>query len=71
MESPVTFEMPFLPDIDIGNRIAINGRNLHVSGDEVVTSMQYRFEEGTFDYVAVQATNLPATIDPEQFVEGE
>ena len=68
VETPATFELPFMPDIDIGDHVTVEGRGLGLSGDEVVIGMRYQFDAGVPDRLEVEATNLVGSIDPERFV---
>jgi len=69
VESPLKEDLPFIPEINIGDRLEVSGRNLRLSGKEVVTAIRYRFDEGVPDVVAVEATNITAAIESERFVE--
>ena len=71
VESPVELNFPFIPTFNIGDKITMRGRNVGVTGDEVVTEIKYRFEEGTADEILVKASSVTAGVDPGQFVEAE
>jgi hypothetical protein len=69
VESPLDLEFPFMPELDIGDHIQVNGRTFALSGDEVVTQIVYDIYEA-YD-VRVRATNVLAGVNPEKFMEPE
>jgi len=72
LESPISAEFPFAPeDFEIGDMLDISGRNVKTTGREVITAIRYLFEEGVPDVLQIEATNITAGLDPEQFVQPE
>ena len=69
IETPITVSFPFLPLFEIGDRVRVTGRPLSLSGNEVVTSIQYDISESY--ETQVKATNVLAGVDPDQFLEVE
>lgn len=69
IESPLDLEFPFMPELNIGDRLEVNGRSFAVSGNEVVTQISYNIHNA-YD-VKVRATNVLAGVNPEQFMEPE
>jgi hypothetical protein len=67
--TPVELDFAFVPLFDLGDRIAMKGRQVGASGDEVVVEIAYQFLEGTPTSTHVRATNVLGAMDPEQFVE--
>lgn len=65
--TPLTLLFPFVPTFDIGDRIRLRGRNVNLTGNEVVTRIVYNVHEA-FE-CRVQATNVLACVDPDQFLE--
>ena len=61
VESKITLRFPFLPIIEIGDRIELEGRELGQDDGEVVTSIVYDLH-GTFE-TRVQATNVIGSVD--------
>jgi hypothetical protein len=61
VESGLDIELPFFPDVEIGDRITMAGRNVGATGNEVVTEINYEIDR---QYVTrVRATNVIAGID--------
>lgn len=71
IETPFELSFPFWPEIDIGDRVALVGRSLQVTGNEVVTEIEYRFAEGIPDEVRVRATSVTASCDLDRIRKGE
>lgn len=69
IETPVDLEFPFMPEVDIGDRISVHGRDFSLSGNEVVTQISYDIHDA-YD-VKIKATNVLAGVDPEKFMEAE
>ena len=68
IESAVTLTLPFCPLVAVGDRIAIVGREIGLSGDEVITELVYQFEDSYANEVVVRGTNVVGAIDPDAFV---
>jgi len=71
IETPVRIRYPFMPRVDIGDRVSVKGRSVGLTGKEVVTEIRYRFVDGRPNEVAVSASNVMASMDPDQFVEAQ
>ena len=71
VETPVTVELPFVPLFEIGDLLAVSGRAVGASGDEAISSISYKFTEGVPSMAVVNATNVPAAIDPDNYLEPE
>lgn len=69
IESPLELDFPFMPELNIGDRISVQGRTFALSGNEVVTQISYDIHEA-YD-VHVKATNVLDGVNPEQFMEPE
>jgi hypothetical protein len=66
--SPIRVRFPFLPVCNIGDRLAISGRDVGATGDEVITHINYSLH-GAYE-TAIEATNVTAQIQPDEFVGG-
>jgi len=69
IETPLSAEFPFMPTVNIGDRLTVAGRATGATGNEVATQIRYRFEEGVPDVVVVSATNVVAAVEPERFLD--
>lgn len=67
LEVTAVVEFPFLPVVDLGDKLAVSGRPMpQLTGDEVVTAVRYGLD-GRYT-TQVTASNITATVDPEQFI---
>ena len=67
IESPLELDFPFMPELNIGDLMQVQGRQLNLSGNEVVTRIAWDIYEA-YD-VHVTATNVLAGVNPDQFLE--
>ena len=66
IERPLSFFFPWLPLFRIGDRIALSGRTMPVSGNEVVIEITYNGDDQECE---VRASDVVGTVNPEQFVQ--
>jgi hypothetical protein len=64
IETPLDITLPFFPVWQIGDRIAIEGRNLGATGNEVIDAITFDVYE-CFE-TRIHATNIMSAINPEQ-----
>lgn len=69
VETPVDFRFPFMPTLQIGDRLSPAGRDVNTTGNEVVTMISYTFKDGVPSYMQARSTNITTSVDPENFVE--
>lgn len=67
VESPLEFDFPFFPLFNIGDKIVFTGRNMGVTGNEVVISIGYDVHESY--QTRVKATNIVARVDWDEYVK--
>jgi hypothetical protein len=65
VECPFEAQYDFTPEMEIGDRLLLQGRQLGASGNEVIVGICYRFRHGIPNAMHVRATNLVVATDPD------
>ena len=69
VEAPLDLSFPFMPVINVGDRLSVKGRDIGATGDEVVIELVFKLYESY--YVNVKASNVVAGVKPQKFVREE